>query len=129
MVYVLYAPGHVPPHGIQAASHKPPGFFCELRSPGWKVVKSGATMAKGEVEEWKVHVEGIGTMDIGRDKQKWTVHIPSEETWGQGPLELVIETTQRTPWTTKSLISGPEGAKVYQRRYFFLMHLQGRSKG
>jgi hypothetical protein len=111
MVYVLWAPGHQPPHDPSAASHDPHGFFCELLSSGWKVVKKDDTVVS-DVQEWKVQVEGIGTMEIDRHRQKWTVHIPAEQTSGHGPLELVIETTQRTPWTTESRIAGPEGAVI-----------------
>jgi hypothetical protein len=112
MVYVLYAPGHVPPHNINKDNLKSVnGFSCELWSSGWKHIATQGANAKDDVKEWKVQVENVGTMQIGRDRQSWTVQMPAELTMGNGALELVVETTQRTPWTTRSLISGPEGQR------------------
>jgi hypothetical protein len=108
MVYVLWAPGHQAPQNLSASPQDPCGFASELLSSSWKVIKQNEALL-GDVHEWKVQVEGIGTMEIGRQRQKWTVHIPADQTSGHGPLELLIETTKRTPWTTESRIAGPEG--------------------
>jgi hypothetical protein len=51
-------------------------------------------------------------MEIMKDRQLWTVHIPADPTTGQEAMELVVEATKRTPWTTKSPISGPEGTRA-----------------
>jgi hypothetical protein len=112
MVYVLYAPGHVPPRESGASLQDPHGFTCELLSSGWKIIGNDATPVKDDLQEWKVQVEGVGTMEIGRHTQLWTVHIPAHQSAGHGDLELVVETTKRTPWTTESIIAGPEGSQL-----------------
>jgi hypothetical protein len=109
MVWVLYAPGHVPPHSAIPQPYNPKGFTSEQLSSGWKHSRAEATHAKSNIEEWKVQVQGTGTMEIEHEKQRWTVHIPGNDTSGQGPLELVVETNRRTPWTDQSPLSGPEG--------------------
>lgn len=108
MVYVLYAPGHLPPHSAAAASHQPGGFMRELTAPRWTVTRNSAPCI-GEVEEWKIDVEGIGSMEVGKARQRLVVHIPSEDAVGGDVMDLVVESTQRTPWTTSSEVAGPEG--------------------
>jgi hypothetical protein len=114
MVYVLYAPAHVPPHAPQADAQRPRGFMRELTAPGWNITRKGQR-GTGRTEEWKVDVDGVGSMEIGRDVQRWVVHIPPEEE-GADWMDLVVETRDRTPWTAQSEVAGPEGS------FFFILH-------
>jgi hypothetical protein len=107
LVYVLYAPGHSSPDSPNT-SLKSGGFVREMYAPGWEVKQLHPSSGTGKVAEYTIEVAGIGSMEIKKDMQRWSVHLPAGED-DQPPMTLLVETTERTAWTTKHEISGPEG--------------------
>lgn len=111
MVLALYAPGHLDPASTSAAAKHPGGFKRELTASEWTVTRSSEREV-GRVEEWKIEVQGIGSMEVGKDWQRWVVHMPPENGSDGEMMDLVVETKQRTPWTSVSEVAGPEGRSL-----------------
>lgn len=127
MVYVLYAPHHnllggSSTSGDQGKPDVEKGFVREMSAPKWKLTHSrsdgsNSLSTNGSVEPWSVEVPGIGYMKTDvTGNQHFLVRMPansSASTHANGAEEdeliLEIHTTERTPWSSTSGISGPEG--------------------
>lgn len=125
MVYLLYAPHHNLSHDTSNSENESDlakGFVREMCAPRWKLTHprsdgSESSRANGAVEPWSIEVPGIGYMKTDASgNQHFLVRMPVNSSPSIHPngaegdeLVLEIHTTQRTPWSSTSAISGPEG--------------------
>jgi hypothetical protein len=107
LVYTFYGPRHATPESPSAASRTLPGFISEQYAPEWTITRLSPSERTGRVSEYKIEVKGMGTMEIRKDWQRWTVFLPAQD--GRAAMKVIVEASKRTPWTTRSEIAGPEG--------------------
>lgn len=124
MVYVLYAPHHDLPHS-GSTSEVEKGFVREMTAPNWVLTQSRSETSSskngvqvGTVEPWSVEVPGIGYMKVdAHGDQEILVRMPANQDH-QDELILTVRTSHRTPYSSLSPISGPEGP--FERLGIFL---------